>query len=457
LPVFSRGAGDVSGTNRNASINKEQYEESRTVYVVDNSPALKEEVFVNNIKNYISSVVFELSGVQMPNANYKDYSTTWEGVVKVIYQSDNFGSELRKSGYYDKDIDGVLVNLKTEEEKIAAIFKHVQSTMNWNEFRGYYCNDGVRKAYQNKTGNVAEINLMLTSMLRYAGLDANPVILSTRGNGISLFPSRTAFDYVIAGVQVKDQIVLLDATSKYSQPNILPIRDLNWFGRLIRKDETSTQIDLMPTFNSKEVINLMAEIKADGEITGKARDQYLDYNAYVYRDNYNGFTNLSRIERIEKNYPGVEISELEVLNSSDLTKPIIENYSFSSTNHVEIIGDKMYFSPLLHFAMTENPFKQENRFYPIDFVYPHQDKFSISIKIPDGYAVETLPASKAIGMFDNKAVYKYTISNTGNQIQLMYVFDVNTAIIGSGDYEEVKAFYKDMVEKNTEKVVLKKI
>ena len=457
LPVFSRGAGDASGKNRNASVDKEQYEESRTVYVVDNVPALKEEVFVNNIKNYISSVVCELSGVQMPNANYKDYSTTWEGVVKVIYQNDNFGSELRKLGYYDKDIDGILVNLKSEEEKIAAIFKHVQTTMNWNEFKGYYCNDGVRKAYQNKTGNVAEINLMLTSMLRYAGLDANPIILSTRGNGISLFPSRTAFDYVIAGVQVKDQIILLDATNKYSQPNILPIRDLNWFGRLIRKDETSIQIDLMPTFNSKEVVNLMAEINADGKITGKARDQYLDYNAFVYRYNYNGLTNVSRIEKLEKNYSGLEISELEVLNNNDLTKPIIENYSFNSTNHVEIIGDKMYFSPLLHFATAENPFKQENRFYPIDFVYPHQDKFSISIKIPDGYAVETLPASKAVGMFDNKAVYKYTISNTANQIQLMYIFDVNTAVIGSEEYEEVKAFYKDMVEKNTEKVVLKKI
>ena len=200
----------------------------------------------------------------------------------------------------------------------------------------------------------------------------------------------------------------------------------------------------------------MAEINAQGEVSGKARDQYMDYNAFVYRDNYNGLNNESRIEKIEKSHPGLEILTLEVLNSDDLSKPIVENYSFSSTNQVEIIGDKMYFSPLLHFTMKENPFKQEQRLYPIDFVFPHQDKYSISIKIPDGYVVETLPSSKAIGMTENKAVYKYTISNTGSQIQLMYTFDVNTAIIGSEDYEEVKAFYKDMVEKHTEKVVLKR-
>lgn len=452
------GAGNLSGKNtRGNSIDRPEYEETKTTYIVENAPPLKGEVYVNNIKNYISSVVLELSGTRSADMTYKDFSTTWEGVVKAIYQSDKFGSELNKTGYYDKDVDAILANLTTNEDKVAAIFNHVQSTMNWNNFYGYYCNDGVRKAYQNKTGNAAEINLMLTSMLRYAGLNANPVIISTRGNGISMFPSRTAFDYVIAGVELNNQVVLLDATNKYSKPGILPIRDLNWYGRLIRKDETSSEIDLMPSFNSKEMINLMAEISPNGEINAKARDQYLDYNAFVYRDNYIGLTNDSRIDKIEKYYPGIEITELEILNGKDLSKPIIENYSYNSTNQVEIIGDKMYFSPLLHFTMNENPFKQEIRLYPIDFVFPHQDKYIISIKIPDGYTVESLPASKAVGLSGNKVVYKYAITNTGNQIQLMYTFDVNTAIIGSEDYEEIKDFYKDMVEKHKEKVVLKKI
>lgn len=439
------------------SLSQSEYNEIITTYLVEKAPALKEEAYVNNIKNYISSVVLELSGVRKANMTYKDYSTTWEGLVKDIYQNEKFGNELNKTGYYEKDIDAILAQTTSEEEKIATIYNHVKSTMNWNDYYGFYCNDGVRKAYLSKTGNVAEINLMLTSMLRYAGFDANPVIISTRGNGVAVFPARTAYDYVISGLNYNNQLILLDATNKYSLPNILPIRDLNWYGRLIRKDESSIQVNLMPEFNSKEMINLMAEINVNGEISGKARDQYLDYNAFVYRDNYNGLNNESRIEKIEKYYPGLEISELEVQNATDLSKPIVENYSFTSANHVEIIGDKMYFSPLLHFTLKENPFKQETRLYPIDFVFPHQDKYSISIKIPEGYTVETMPASKAIGMTDNKAVYKYTISNTGNQIQLMYTFDVNTAIIGSEDYEEIKAFYKDMVEKNTEKVVLKKI
>lgn len=55
----------------------------------------------------------------------------------------------------------------------------------------------MRKAYKDKTGNIADINLMLTAMLRSAGLTANPVLVSTRSNGIALFPNRNAFNYVI--------------------------------------------------------------------------------------------------------------------------------------------------------------------------------------------------------------------------------------------------------------------
>ena len=78
-------------------------------------------------------------------------------------------------------------------ERAALIFNHVKSTMNWNEFYGYSCDVGVRKAYQDKVGNSAEINLMLTAMLRYAGIDANPVLISTRGNGISLSKLNNSF------------------------------------------------------------------------------------------------------------------------------------------------------------------------------------------------------------------------------------------------------------------------
>ena len=433
------------------------FDETRTKYVLENIPALKGESFVNNINNYRATILHELSAKRFPNSGYQSFSTDWESVVKTIYQSENFGGELKKTGYFEKDIDALLNGVSSFEEKIAIVFNYVKSRMNWNDLLGVYCDDGVRKAYIDKKGSAPEINIMLTAMLRYAGIEANPILVSTRSNGISIFPSRTSYNYVIAGVELQNQVILLDATNKFSLPNILPIQDLNWFGRIIRKNETSAEIDLMPKSNSSDVINLMATINPQGEVSGKIREQYFDYNAFVYRDNNNGLTKESAIEKLEKRHQGLEIGEYDVLNKNDLSKQIIENYDFTTDNAVEVIGDKMYFSPFLFFAMTENPFKQEVREYPIDFVFPNQDKFNISIKIPDGYTVETLPQPKAIAMPDNLANFKYNITNTGSQIQVLYTLDINQAIIGSEDYDALKNFFKEIVNKQTEKIVLKKV
>src|SRR6476620_4264656 len=145
----------------------------------------------------------------------------------------------------------------------------------------------------------------------------------------------------------------------------------------------------------------MGTINAEGQVSGKIREQYFDYNAFLYRNNNNILSKDSYIEKLEKRHQGLEVDGLEVQNSTDLTLPVIESYAFKSTNSVEIIGDKMYVSPLLFFTQSENPFKQETREYPIDFVFPNQEKYNISLTIPPGYVVEVLPAPKAVSMPDN--------------------------------------------------------
>lgn len=433
-----------------------EYSEDKIKYTLQDVPAIKEEAFVNNINNYRASILHELSGENFPKKPYKSYSSDWETVTKRIYESKNFGEELKKAGYFENDLDATLNGTLSQDDRIMLVFNFVKSRMNWNETYGIYCADGVKKAYEDKKGNSAEINLMLTAMLRYAGIDANPILISTRGNGIPLFPSRTSFNNVIAGIELQDKLIILDATNKFSHPDILPIQDLNWFGRIIRKNESSAQIDLMPKTNSNDVINLMATIDSQGEVSGKIREQYFDYNAFLFRNNNNGLSKESAIDKLEKKYAGIEIGEYEVQNSTDLSKQIIENYDFKTNNAVEIIGDKMYFSPFLFLAMTENPFKQEVREYPVDFVFPNQDKFNISLKIPDGYTVETLPKSISVAMPDNLGSFKYNISNNGSQVQLVSTVDINQAIIKSEDYEALKNFFKEIVNKQTEKIVLKK-
>lgn len=436
---------------------KVQYTDIVTKYIAENLPAMREESFVNNINNYRLSVSHELASVQYPRQLRKYFSTDWESLVKTIYDNSDFGLEVNKTGYFEDDLNTVLQGAKTGDEKIAAILAFVKTKVKWNDFYGYNCIDGVRTAYKKGSGNVAEINLMLTAMLRHAGFDANPILISTRSNGIAIYPSHSAFNYVIAGVNLSSGFVMLDATEKYSLPNVLPVRDLNWVGRLIRKDGTSMEVNLMPTTHAKEIINLQFSIDPTGKIKGMLRNQLTSHEALYYRTKYLVLNEESYLENLESKYNNIEIDKYSRQNANDLSQPLIETYEFVDTKSLEVINDKIYVSPLLFLAFEQNPFKQAERAYPIDFSYPNQTKYNISIDIPEGYAVETLPAMSSIATGEGIGSLKYVIGESNNKVQVSMSMDLNTPIISPKYYDVVKYFFQSFVDKQNEKIVFKKI
>ncbi|MFV8327664.1 DUF3857 domain-containing protein [Flavobacterium sp. ZS1P14] len=436
---------------------KFDYLETKTTYIAENLPAMKEEAHVNNISNYTSSLEQELSMTHYPNEPLKPFSSDWNAVVKTIYEYEDFGPELNKTGYFEEDLKAILAGLNTPEEKIIALLNYVKMNVKWNEYYGYSCNDGVKKAYKDKTGNIAEINLMLTAMLRYAGLTANPVLVSTRSNGIAIFPNRTAFNYVIAAVETPKGLVLLDASDKFSTPNVLPFRALNWEGRLIRKDGTSEEVDLMPKTASNNTVIMNYSVDANGQVLGKLRRQSTDHNAMVFRENVGNIKEDAYLEKLENEYEKIEIKEYSRTNEMDLLLPVMETFSFSGSNLCERIGGKIYVNPMLFFTEEQNPFKQEKREYPVDYGFPFLDKYSINIEIPDGYKVETLPASTVLNMENNLGSFKFVTNLLENRVQLVITHQINTPIISSENYSMLKEYYQGMVAKENEKIILTKI
>lgn len=431
--------------------------QNRFTATLQDIPAMKDEEFVSNINNYRSRMMLELSSATNGDGFIEKMATSWPDVTKNLYELEDFGPQLRKSGYFEDDLPKVIAGATDFEDKIRKVYRYVQDRMTWNERNGIVCDQGVSAAYKAKTGNVAEINFILTAMLREAGVNANPVLVSTRKHGIALFPSRTAFNYIITAVENGQHTILLDATSKYAQPDLLPFRCLNWNGRMIRKDGTSKEVDLMPRRSSKEVISMVAKLEGSGTITGQVRDVYADYNAMAFRSNYYETTADGYLEKLEQRHQGLEIANHKITEGSSVQDPVTEAYDFTHNNAVEIIGDKMYFNPMLFFARKENPFTQEKRSYPVDFMFPYKDKFLFTIMIPEGYEVESVPQPGSYVLPGNEMVFRYSISSNPTQIQISVNHDLNTTIFAEDNYESLKTFYKEMVSKQNEKVVLKKV
>jgi hypothetical protein len=275
---------------------------------------------------------------------------------------------------------------------------------------------------------------------------------------LAIFPSRTAFDYVICGVENNKEIILLDATDKNTVPNVIPERAINWVGRMIRKNNTSEEVDLKQQEISNNSYNAIFSINpAAGSITGKIREQFSHFSAYSFRNKYGGINKESYVENLEKRRNNIEINNLEVLNIENLDKPIVQSFDFNIENGAEIIGNKLFFSPMLFYATKENPFKQEKRKFPVNFVYPFLDKYIVNVDIPDGYEIESLPSQSFLTLENNLVRLKYLINTADKKIQISYRLEINSSLISFDYYEDLKAIFNEMIKKENEKIVLKKV
>jgi hypothetical protein len=451
-------AGGQSFANEHNQTNVLSYQQINSFYTGKDITALKFEPYVNNIDNYKGSIQYELERVRYPDQPVKDYSLTWEGVASTIFKDERFGKELSQSDFLLEDVRKLLSNVESLNERLDIIFKFVQNKMNWNEEYGYFTDKGVVKAYKEQTGNVAEINFILINMLKIAGIEVNPVLVSSVENGIPVYPTRAGFNYVIAAAEIDGKQILLDATHKFTSPNILPLNLLNWKGRLIKKDGTSQEIDLYPVSLSKEFSNTIAKLDASGRIEGKVRVQRTDYDAYDFRIENANKNEENYLEKYEEQLGDLKISDYAIENKkTNFSNPIIETFSFTADNQSEIIGDKIFINPLLFFTRKKNPFTQEKRQMGIYFGYPTQEKFNLNLDIPEGYTVESLPKPVRISTEDRAITYIFNISNENNKIQISCLKEINNSIFAADEYTGLKDIFQKMLASQNEKIVLKKI
>ncbi|VAW21698.1 hypothetical protein MNBD_BACTEROID04-1180, partial [hydrothermal vent metagenome] len=88
---------------------------------------------------------------------------------------------------------------------------------------------------------------------------------------------------------------------------------------------------------------------------------------------------------------------------------------------------------------------------------PFIEKKMVRITIPEGYIIESIPESIAIGLPNNFGIYIFNVKMQGNKMMILSKLQMNTAIYPVLNYDEIKEFYKIIVNKNLEQIVLKKV
>ena len=430
-------------------------------YIAQNVPAIKEERFITTVEDYISKIEFELTSTQFPGGLYNDYSSSWPKIVTGLMEEQTFGKFFTRSSYSKSLLEDILKTETNPDLQMQLIFEHVKAQLKWNNsYSKYTTVNNVKGVFEKKSGNSADINLSLLSLLREAKINASPVLVSTRSNGAHPgYPLLSKFNNVIIAVELDGKTIFLDAADKYLTRDLISYQNLSHQGLKLNTTEKNGEwVPLEVTLPSRNNIYYSLVLGEDNKLTGNLRLSYNLYDALDERNKYTSATNESEyLKAYKKDKPGLEIKNFKIENLNNPAELLMESMEVVIEDKVEEAGDLILLSPLLFEQTTENPFKLEERNFPIDFAHPMEESYRVLIEFPKNYKLEKLPANGKIVLPNNEGSFTYIFAAEENKIALSSKINIAKALFPAEGYHDLKELFRLIIEKQAQQIVFKKL
>ena len=422
-------------------------------------PAFVEEPYITAPKNFMTALEFELISIAYPQKPIEYYTGSWADVNKRLLKSPYFGLQLKPTKKIRLQAEEICRDANTDIEKVAAVYSWIKKNIKWNHYKSKYIEDKLNDVLIDKKGNSADINMLLINMLKVQQINVNPVILSTRSHGMIFptHPSLTVFNYVIAEVKIDDKSYFLDATDENLPLGLLPFRCLNGTGRRLGT-AGEQEIQIVPAQKKQKSSLYTLNINLGEDIYGTVNKTYKGYAAYEIRDAIEDEGGQDEYTaKMTDNSDDAEISDVKFLNIKDIDKPLKESYHISSSDNITFAGNLIYLTPLLNEKTENNPFKLDDRKYPVDYAYPYHENIIMQYTIPEGYEIIEKPENTAFSLPGRTAQFQFQVSIVGNKVQVISIFKINKTVFQYDSYKALKNFYDLLIKKQNEKIVLKKI
>lgn len=423
----------------------------------ENIPPYRDEKYVHNLDNYRTSIRAELNSTnitRVPGAyesgdlgGFKSYAVSWNDIRKQLYDSEYFGEQLKKKSLVKELLPADIKNISSPVEKAAAIQKFVEKNYTWNNYYTVGAEDGkgIKNLLETKVGSSGEINLLMILLMRSAGLDAQPIVLSTIGRGLLLdhSPSLNQLNYVLALLDIEGKAVIYDATSKMMLPNLIRPNALNYNGYVMTEKEAK-KVNIFCPGKSTTYLTVDAKLNPDGTVEGSFSDKDTMLYAMMNNEKYNEDKTAYQKESYKDRYtfPFTNI-KTELLDNNDFQT----SFDFDSDSFVDGIGGKLVFNPLLFLYNKSHDFDQtEERRSPIE-LYTGYDKIKkVTITLPDGYAFENVPKSKKFRTEDSAIQYVYKVIQEGNKLTVETTTTVEDPVYPKEYYPAFKQIFDNITK-----------
>jgi len=394
----------------------------------------------------------------------------WKDAAKSM--SDFIESYIGDRGPVKKTAAEITAGATTPDEKLRKIYAYVQELRNLSYEREkteqeekrekLRDNDDIADVLRNRYGYARQLNRLFTGLARGAGFTAHAVLVAQRDDLIfsKELPDVEQLEGEIVLVNVDGKDIYLDPGTPHAQFGLLPWARSAVAGMHLKSKKEWDWVMTPDQPFSAAVTSRTADLSlADGVIKGTATITYRGQDALTRRLDAQNDDDAARRKSFEDEtkalFPeGSTVKLTKVEGIGGVSEPLIVTFDVELPNLGTMTGSRALIPMSIFGATAKSPFSAEQRSYPIYFRYQHEIDDRITLRVPDGYAVENLP--RQVTMDLGAVSFTSRHERKENVLTLERKLSIRAFVIGTEHYKILRRFYGELIAADRDAVVLKK-
>jgi len=379
-------------------------------------------------------------------------ASNWDIINAQLNESMNFGFWTNANISGTNSLIDSAKKIVDTTERIKYLFDQVKTRIKWDGETEFLV-ENLTDCWNTKSGNSAEINLLLTNLLLKSGVYCLPTLVSTRDNGkVNKDLVRLSqFNSIVVWVPDQRHTLILDATRKHLSYKTTPAEVLNRHAFAV--DSIAGQWIYISDNRmlDRVTINMLANLDSTENLVGEAAVFLYDHTKEAELISREKAKDEEKDEE-ERNFT---ISDYSEENVEDPLKPLMEKFKFKSS--ITHTGDLYYFHPLFLTSFKENPFVADERQTDVDMGANQQLNVTLILNLPENVKPEFVPGNIVLRSEDSSVLFTRINSIEQKRIVFKCSLEIHQTIFTKEEYPALKDFYKKLFALLKEQIVLKKI
>lgn len=433
----------------------ESKDEKIYTWEVKNLPAKVTESYQPSWREILPIVMlaptsFEIQGYKGEMSSWENFGTFINNLLK--------GRDAIPDAVKQK-VHELTDHVSDKREKVRVLYNFLQQNTRYisvqlgiGGWQPYDANYVITKRY----GDCKALSNYMVALLKEAGIGANYVLIKAGDDEEDIltdFPSNQ-FNHATVCVPMAKDTLWLECTSQTVAAGYQGDFTGNRHALLI--DDKGGHIVITTVYKAEDngqIRYISSDIDETGKLTAKIKTHYTCLQQDDLHSKINYLTKDKLLESLKKDIdlPDYDVTTFNYEEKKAEKPAIDESLEIVANNYASMSGKRMFVMPNI---LSRNIVKlkaEDQRKYDIEYAFSFTDTDTISIKIPSGYNIESMP--KDVVMNNKFGSYEIHFKVDGDSIGCTRLYKRSEGRFPPADYTELVKFYESMYKADRSRIV----